>query len=475
MLVALVVFLASLWYFAPGPLREWPIPPDSMIIGYFGNGAYLATRSSKDDFSLSYWDAATGRLLRQIPNLNHPFFINNFSPDGQYLAHVVRERGTLQVSITNLLNDQQDQHLVIPLHEAMQRREKDKVYLWTAWSPDSRRLMFIQEEMERKQMACLWDIQNRKLIFQQKTGIYNDPNIIVRFNAQKNNYVVVSAVTGQLIAELPVLATESEFEFSATPDGSAFMVIGSSELPKRLVKYRFNLKTLQLSTLWEKDYGSDNHHIRYETFLRPSRYYLFRPSPAKSLLLHAENDEERELPQNAPLDWTEKSGNSISYTTSSMGNGPGLIAVDGQGTRIISSDGRYLIYETAEPVNSLLTKLKDWVRTRLGIKIDTHISIVQLDLYQEKPLQYFDFNNPGPLTLILSPDDTRISLIDKRNDQLYLRQWAVPFPTYPWLLMLLISCLSGLLARFSPILLPGRSIASTVGVPHHDANSQNRI
>jgi hypothetical protein len=428
-------------------VREWPIPADSIIIGYFGNGKYLATVSYQNGFALSYWEASTGRLLRSIPHLIHPLNKRDFSPDGQYLAHVVRAENTWQLHLTELLREQPHPVLAIPLHDSMQKREINNVYLMPAWSVDSQRLIF-RQQVNKQQTACLWDVPNQKYVFQQQTGIYSDPNIIVRFITPKNVYRIMNAATGQLIGEKPVLPTESEFEFSAEPNGSAFMIIGSTAQPPRLIKYRFDLKTLQLSSMWEKDLGSDNHHIRYETSLRPPHYFLFRPSPSQSILIHAGTGAEQDLPGNLPPAWSEK--NHIGYVKASMGRGPGLEAVDGQGTRVISSDGRYLFYQTAEPVDTLLAKVKAWTGTKLGIKFDPTVSIVQFDLKQHTRMQHIDCNKPGPGTMILSPDRSRLSFLHKHEDQLYLRQWAVPFPTYPWLLMLLLSCLVGVLAQYSP-------------------------
>lgn len=455
LLVALSVFIVSLWYFAPGPVREWPLPSNSVIIGYFGNGNYLATVSYQEGFSLSYWDAGTGQLLRHLPNLTHPLNKRDFSPDGRFLVHVVRDQNNWQLQVTHLLSSQQDQNLNIPLHETMQKREKDNVYLAPAWSSDSKRMIF-RQDIGKQQTACLWDIPNRKLIYQQQTGIYNDPNIIVRFSSKKNNYVVTNASNGNLIGEMPTLTTDSEFEFSATPDGSAFMVIGSSAHPPKLIKYRFDLKTLQLSIMWEKNYGSENHHIRYETSLRPPNYFLFQESKAKCILIDAQHGKEQDLPENLPLAWSKKSGNSIGFVKASKGEGPGLEGIDGKGTRIITRDGRYYIYQIAEPPTSLATKVRDWARTKLGFKLDTSFAIVQVDLHQKTPWQYIEMKQPGPGSLVLSPDNSQISVIDKRNDQIYLRQWAIPFPTCPWLLIVMISGIAGMIARFSPMLLSGR-------------------
>jgi WD40 repeat protein len=460
---ALVALILAIWWLPARPDREWAVPDKSRVVGFYGDA--IATWEQVEEGKTSLWHAHTGQLLAEIPGLASSLH-SAFSPDGRFLVYGEKQDSGWVLRVHNLATSKREQDLIIRLPEKMNRLAGNSFVTLLIFSEHGDRLIY-REEDEQGYWRCLWDLQQRKLIHRQPYGLYHDTNLILRFEKSDNVYSVWSSATGQLLGKLPPLEAATEFEYSASPDGSAVMILTGTN-DARLIKYRFDVATHKLTTMWQRQFGPGTHAVYYEFTLRPPLAYVIKERLAHThYLLDAHTGEQKNIPYDLTGAWADSGVNSLRFDFGENARGDtSIFAVDTHGTRIISPNGRYLIYVIQDDFTGWMRWLDDWL-TRIHLPLSRNSHLIVVDVPQGRMIDDFPFKPPFadftvPI-LHFAPSSNQIAFVNYKSQQAYLQFWSIPFPSRPWWLIILISIAAGVVVwRLVSLIYPKQSQAEAL-------------
>jgi hypothetical protein len=450
---ALVVFIPTFWWFRLRPERQWPVADKSMIVGFYNDGKNLATFSFSEngDKTLCIWDCQTGKLRDEVAMDSPSTLKTKLSRDARWLAYVERKDSKWQLRVHDFVKPDDD--MVIGLPEKMSQVPSEGLVTLPTFSEDNSHFCY-QEDDSQGRHFCLWDLKAKRLIHRQESGCYQDTSMVVRFDQKEKCYTVWGAATGRSLGTLPALPTATEFEFSANADGTAFMILGGTADPNpRLIKYRFDLKSQSLNTIWEQPFSSGKQHSTvYEFYPRSPQAYLarsFNGSKIDAYWIDAMTGTHHSLPLHMPFALADTSANSLRFNLGGSANlGTSMMALDDKGTRIISPDGRYIVYfaeEQLEGIKLWLHDLAGWLR----VPLSRNRNLIVVDLLEQKVVDVYTVKSHLSMsdnTLCVSPSSQQIALITELHGQQYVQLWTIPLPSRSWLGIVVVVALAGLMS-----------------------------